>query len=381
MKSMQRTLSAIGATLIAVLSLTACGGQGGGSAGNEAGGLPKQLVWSTYGTGTATYADVAAVADSITANQGTSVRILTSDTAIGRMGPLKNKQAVMSRTGEEYIYSFEADYDFATEAWGPQDVRMVWAPVAPHGLLVKDSSRIKSFEDLKGAKVPRITANPSVNNKITAMLAYAGLTWDDVQPVDISYSDQPGGVKSGQLDVLYQQVYGASLYELESAFPVRWLSMDDESPEKVAAVKNVVKSVEIGEFTGAPGQAEGESQKGFLYTLPLIAYSETEESTVYETVKAIQDNYDKFKDTTATTKDWSVDAALTVPVEVPFHAGTVKFLKEQGAWSDEAETKNQELIERGEKLRAGWKEFVGSADKANLVEEWAAWKKANVPAS
>lgn len=373
---MRKTLRTVAAGLTVALGLTACGGQTGGN--EEADGLPSQLVWSTYGAGTATYADLAAVADSITNNQGTSVRILTSDTAIGRMGPLKNEQADMSRTGDEYIYSFEADYDFATEEWGPQDVQVVWAPIAPHGLLVKDSSQIQSYEDLRGAKVPRITANPSVNNKITAMLAYAGLTWDDVEPVEVAYGDQPNAVKSGQIDVLYQQVYGASLYELESAFPVRWLSMDDESPEKIEAVNEIAPSVEIGEFSGAPGQEEGESQKGFIYTLPLITYAETDESVVYETAKAIQDNYDDYKDTTATTKDWSIEAAFTSPTEVPYHPGTVKFLEENGAWSDEAETKNQELIERGEKLRSGWEEFIETADKGNLAEEWADWKQQNV---
>lgn len=374
---MRKTVSTIALGLVAALGLSACGPTGGSG---ETEGMPQQLVWSTYGTGTSTYADVAAVSDAITSNTETTVRVITSDTAIGRMGPLRQGQADMARTGNEYIYAFEADYDFASEDWGPQDVQMVWAPVAPHGLMVKASSKIKSYEDLKGAKFPRITANPSVNNSLTAMLAYGGLTWDDVQPVDIAYGDQPDAVKSGQLDVLFQQVYGASLYELESAFPVRWLSMDDESPEKAEAVEEIAPYAEIGEFTGAPGQEKGESASGLIYTLPLITYGETSESAVYETAKAIQDNYGKFKDTTATTENWGLKQVNTVPTKVPFHPGTVKFLKENNAWSDEAAEKNKELIERGEKLRAGWDDFIDSADGDNLTEEWASWKKENLGA-
>ncbi|WP_104128293.1 TAXI family TRAP transporter solute-binding subunit [Cryobacterium sp. Y57] len=372
---MRKMLRTVALGLAVGLSLTACASAGGGE---EADGMPQQLVWTTYGLGTSTYADVAAVSEAITRSTSHTARIITADTAIGRMGPLKQGKANMARTGNEYIYAFEADYEFASEEWGPQDVRLAWAPVAPHGLMVRDSSEIKSYEDLKGAKFPRITANPSVNNSLTAMLAYGGLTWDDVEPVEISYSEQTDAVKSGQLDVLFQQAYGASLYELESAFPVRWLSMDDDSPEKVAAVKENAPYAEIGDFAGAAGQKEGESARGLIYTLPLITYADASESGVYETAQAIHDNYDKFKDATATTENWGLEQANTVPTTVPFHAGTVKFLKENNAWSDEAAQKNEALIERGEKLRSGWEGFIDSAHKDNLAEEWSTWKKANL---
>lgn len=374
---MRKMLRTVALGLAVGLSLTACAPASGGGS-EEAEGMPQQLVWSTYGLGTSTYADVAAVSEAITSSTGRTARIITADTAIGRLGPLKEGKADMARTGNEYIYAFEADYEFASEEWGPQDLQLVWAPVAPHGLMVRDSSEIKTYDDLRGASFPHITANPSVNSSLTAMLAYGGLTWDDVEQVEISYSEQADAVKSGQLDVLFQQVYGASLYELESAFPVRWLSMDDDSPEKVAAVADNAPYAAIGDFTGAAGQADGESARGLVYTLPLITYADASESAVYETAKAIQDNYEKFKDSTATTENWGLEQANTVPTKVPFHAGTVKFLKENNAWSDEADTKNKELIERGEKLRSGWEDFIGSADKANLADEWATWKETNL---
>ncbi|MDJ0350751.1 TAXI family TRAP transporter solute-binding subunit [Cryobacterium sp. PH29-G1] len=372
---MRKMLRTVALGVAVGLSLTACAATGESEVVE---GLPQQLVWSTYGLGTSTYADVAAVTGAITSGTDHTARIITADTAIGRLGPLKQGKSDMARTGNEYIYAFEADFEFASEDWGPQDLQLVWAPVAPHGLMVRDSSEIKSYDDLRGVSFPHITANPSVNNSLTAMLAYGGLTWDDVEPVEISYSEQADAVKSGQLDVLFQQVYGASLYELESAFPVRWLSMDDDSPKRVAAVAESAPYAAIGDFTGAAGQEDGESARGLIYTLPLVTYAGASESSVYETAKAIQDNYDEFKDSTATTQNWSLELANTVPTKVPFHAGTVKFLKENNAWSDEADKKNKELIERGEKLRAGWEDFIGSADKTNLAEEWATWKETNL---
>lgn len=371
---MRKSTFRVGLATLSAAVLAACSGT------QATEGMPSQIVWSTYGTDTSTYADVAAVSDAITKKEGTNVRVITSDTAVGRLTPLFEEQAQLARTGDDYIFSFEADYDFATEDWGPQDTRVVWAPIAPHGLMVKGDSDIKTFEDLRGKNFPRVTANPSVNNKLEAFLAYGGLTWDDVNVVEVSYSDQPDALKAGKIDVLFQQVYGASLYELETAMPVRWLDMQDQSPEKVETVKEIAPSVEIGEFTGAPGQDKGESTHGLLYTVPVIATAETDESTVYQMTKAIAENYEAYKDSTATTDAWSLDKVETEPKQVPFHPGAIKYLKENDVWSQEAQRRQDDLLERGKQLDQEWKKFLnsGKAGSGNVHIAWNEWKNQHV---
>lgn len=365
----KRTLKATGVAAAAAL-LAACG--------SGAGGNTSQVVITTYGTGTATYADMAAVANALTKTDGTKTRIITSDTAIGRMTPLKQGQAQFARTGDEYIFAFNGEYEFATKEWGPQDVRVEWAPTAPHSWMVKDNSPITTAADLRGKKVPRITANPSVNNKTETMLATAGLTWDDVDAVDIGYSEQPDGLKAGKLDVLFQQVYGSSLFELESSTPVRWLEFDAEDPKVVDAVEKGSPSVEFKEFTEAPGQKDGKPDVGFQYAVPLITYAKTDEAVAYKLAKGIVNSYDDYKDSTSTTGQWSIDASVIIPKQVPFHDGLIKLLEEQNKWTPEAQARQDELLARGEKLRQGWKEVSGSASDAELASEWAAWKQQNL---
>lgn len=369
---MRTALTRLGAAAAAV-ALTASGCSAPDAIGEN--GLPRQLVWSTYGTGTSTYADVAAVANAITTDLGTPMRVITSDTAIGRLAPLREGPAQFARTGDEYIFSFEGDEDFTTERWGPQDVRVAWAPVAPHGLMVRDDSDIETFEDLRGSNFPHVTANPSVNNKLEAFLAYGGLTTDDVNLIEVSYGDQPGALQSGQLDVLFQQVYGSSLYELEAAFDVRWLSMDDDSPEAVERLLDVAPSVEIGEFGGAPGQEEGETDLAMSYAVPVVTYADTDADTVYRTIRAIVDTYEGYAETTATTPEWSVEEVLRAPKQVPFHEGLVQFLEEEGLWTEEAERLNEELLARGEALRELWPQALEADDPRDV---WADLK-ADVP--
>ena len=364
---MSRTTHAAGALAASAVLLAGCATPNAIGAN----GLPEQMVWSTYGTGTSTYADVAAVSGAITTNEGTPVRVITSDTAIGRMAPLKEGPAQFSRTGDEYIFSFEGTHEFTSERWGPQDVQVVWAPVSPHSLLVKEDSGIDTFEDLRGKKFPDVIANPSVNEKLDGFLAYGGLTRDDVEEVPVAYGDQTAALEAGALDVQFQQVYGASLYELDATTPVKWLDMDDTDPERIAAVNEVVPSVEIGEFSGAAGQEEGESTNGMLYTVPIVTYADTDPDVVYSLIRAIVDGYEQYADVTPTTAAWAGDRVLHGPKQVPFHEGLVRFLTEEGYWTEEAEQVNEDLIERGETLREQWPDVLADTDPDDLAEVWS----------
>ncbi len=341
-------------------------------------GRLTMAVISTYGTGTSTYADVAAVANSITDESGIRTRIMTSDTAIGRMTPLRSGLATFSRTGDEYIFSFEATNEFLSPEWGPQAIRVVWAPVAPHGLLVRQDSGIQTLADLAGRKVPDVTANPSVNGKIEMALQGAGLSFDDVELVPISYGEQAEGLKAGKLDVLFQQVYGSSLYELESSTPVQWIKMDAGDQTLLTAIQQINPSLTLGPFTGGAGQAEGQTDIGFIYAIPIVTYEKTDDKTVSEFAQAIVDAYPRYQNATKTTPDWSAETAVTTPQQVPFHDGTIAVLKKLDLWSDEAQAKQDELLEREKKLNAGWKEVTAKASGDELSEAWLTWKDENL---
>jgi TRAP transporter TAXI family solute receptor len=217
MKTQNARLAALAA--VSLLGLSGCtAAQGDEPAGP--GELPRQLVWSTYNVGTGTYNDLAAIANTLTAEEGVQVRLMTADTGIGRLAPLVNGTVDYSRAGDEYYYAFEGMYEYASPEWGPQDIRMVWAPPGNYGLLVREDSGIDSFEELEGKRFPKLTANTSINNKMEAFLNYGGLTWDDVEPVPLAYGEQIAALESGQIDALYQNVVGSNIEELASSTDV-----------------------------------------------------------------------------------------------------------------------------------------------------------------
>jgi TRAP transporter TAXI family solute receptor len=371
MRTTKSRIAALGAA--AVLGLTGCGAASGDEPAGP-NGLPQQLVWSTYNVGTGTYNDLAAIANTLTSQEGVQLRLMTADTGIGRLAPLVNGTADYSRAGDEYYYAFEGDYEYASKEWGPQDIRMVWAPPGNYGLLVREDSGIDSFEDLKGKRFPELTANTSINNKMEGFLNYGGLTGDDVQKVPISYGEQIAGLETGQIDAMYQNVVGSNIDQLAATTDVKWLGFDDPDPARYETWDELMPMVTVGEVTDAAGVEEGESARVLEYTIPLTTLGSRDADEVYHLVKAMVENYEHYEGTTPDTKQFDFDAVLKEPLVVPFHEGTVRYFEERGVWNEELGRKNDALVERGERLREAWPGVVGSSSAEDLERNWTDWK-------
>ncbi len=350
--------------------------------GEATAGLPKQMTWSTYDVGSSGYADIAAVANALTSTYGTQIRLLPSGTGVGRMMPLKDGTASFGRLGDESYFAFEGEYEFGAPGWGPQDMRIVWPVKTFLGLAVRADSDIQTPADLKGKKVPWVTANPSIYKKVEAALAFAGLTWDDVQRVDVpSYAAQADALKNGQIDAAFMINTAAAMYEVDSSVGIRWIDMPASDTEGWQRFQAVTPWVTPGQDSRGAGLKEGETKDFMSYVYPMAAYASVDADTVYELVKAIVETYDQYKDATPALVDWAEDNIELMPAGVPYHEGLVRYLKEKGLWTDEAEAKNNELIERSKKLKEAWEEFVNQAQgigEQEFADKWLEWKQQHV---
>ncbi|NDO78645.1 TAXI family TRAP transporter solute-binding subunit [Kocuria indica] len=370
----RRSLLAAAASLPVIGGLTACAG------GPRATDRTHQLVWSTYGVGTGTYNDLAAVANTLTQRTGRQIRLMTSDTGIGRLAPLINGTAQYSRTGDEYYYAFEGNDEYASEQWGPQPLRLVWTPPGNYGVLVRKDSGIEKVADLKGKKYPKLIASTSINRKLEAILNYGGLTGDDVEHVDISYSAQIEGLKTGQIDALYQNVVGANVSELASQYPVRWLDLGGNDPSRYKTWEELAPMVKPGEFTQGAGLAKGESAVNMQYTIPLVAMAERPADDVTRLVEALDENFQYYKDTTPDAHRFATDQIQLTPLVIPFHDAAVEFLTRKNRWSRELQTRQDALLERERLMTEAWPDFWKSqSDEKAARKAWVEWKKSNLP--
>lgn len=340
-------------------------------------GLPRTTVWTGYPVGTSNYAEQAAVAEALIDQRGSQVRMIGSDTAMGRMTPLRTGQAQVARLSDEAFYAFEGKHEFIGSDWGPQDLRTIWTPPTTVTVAVNADSGITSLKDLKGKRIPWLSANPSTQEKIQGILAYAGLTTDDIVKTPTQYSAQPKMLASGGLDMAIFGAQSAAITETNMTRKVIWVDFDGDD----AALKRLQEyapSVQLTEFESQIGM-EGKAKRGPTYSIQMTSYAQYSVEEVYETVKAFDELYGSYKDSTATTKDWGIDNIDWMPIVLPHHDGLVKYLKEKGIWTPAHEERNQLLVERGEKLREGWKEVLEETPPDQLSEVWEAWKKENAP--
>ncbi|MEW1964855.1 TAXI family TRAP transporter solute-binding subunit [Micrococcus sp. NPDC078436] len=340
----------------------------------------QQSVWSTYGVGTGTYNDLAAVANTLTQVNGRQVRLMTSSTGMGRMAPLINGTADLARSGDEYFYAFEGDDEFCSSQWGPQPIRQVWSPRGNYGVLVRKDSGIETVEDLRGRNYPNLVGATSINRKLEAFLNYGGLTRADTNLVNVSYAGQVEALKTGQINALYQNVVGSNIEELASQYPVRWLDLSSDDPSRFASWKRLAPIARPGRFTDGAGLAEGESAVNMQYSIPLATVAARPADEVTTLVTQIHENFDKYRTATQDAKMFALDKIMFTPMVVPFHEGAIAFFKDKGVWTPHLQRRHEALLDREGRLKEAWPVFLEAHDEVEkAAQQWFDWKQENLP--
>ncbi len=354
--------------------------------------LPRSMVWSAYDLGSSGYAEATGIANALKQNYGTRVRIVPAGTSIGRMLPMVTGKVKYGFLANEVFFAAEGTYDFATEQWGPQDLRIVTGRVASVGFSVAGDVGVKEVSDLRGKRVGYVKGNPSVNVKNDAYLAFGGLTRDDVEPVWFgSYSAMKTALLADQLDAFGSVTTAANVREIEAS--PRGLVWPPFPPENKEGWKNVTKVVSFAApYKETLGAGISEENPVWLvgYRYPMITVYQKAVTTdeVYNLIKAIDLSYDDFKNTTSTSFNWELEKAARPPYDAPTHEGTIRYLKEKELWRDEDQAWNDErlarlntLLEAWETAQADFHDYrAAEAEKGNKIDadkEWPAfWEKA-----
>lgn len=345
-----------------------------------ASGLPAISVWTTYPTGTGTYNDLASLANMVSANGGTRVRLMTDNTGIGRLGPVINGTAQYSRVGDEYYYAFEGNDEYTSEAWGPKSVRMVWTPPGNYGILTRRDSGITQVSDIRGKRYPRLISSTAMNRKLEAALAVGGLSIDDVEMVDIAYSEQAEAMKTGHLDVMYQNVVGGTIEELNSQYPIRWLDLSGGTPEQYQVWTDTIPMTIPAAFEDGVGMEPGESCVNMRYSLPFTTMADRPKEEVKAIIGLIRDNIDNHLNDTPDMDKFTPEHVMLVPMSIPFHEGSVEFFQEIGRWTPELQRRQDALLEREKAMQKQWPIFwKDNADNDDVRELWVEWKRQHLP--
>ncbi|MEX0590538.1 MAG: TAXI family TRAP transporter solute-binding subunit, partial [Xanthobacteraceae bacterium] len=205
-------------------------------------------------------------------------------------------------------------------------------------------------------------------------LAFADLTWNDVQKVEFGgFGAAMNGLVSNQVDAAFASSISGPLFKLASSprglqYPVMSHS-DTESWKrlnKVAPFFVPVKGAEGAELS------KDKTVENASYPYPvLMTMQGTDPDLVYNMTKAMVELFDEYKDGAPGNSGWSLQRQIFAWA-IPMHDAAIKYFKERGVWTATHQKHNDALIKRQEVLAAAWKAYVSSApaDDKEFANGW-----------
>ncbi|MDH3714603.1 MAG: TAXI family TRAP transporter solute-binding subunit [Gammaproteobacteria bacterium] len=204
------------------------------------------------------------------------------------------------------------------------------------GIFVRKDSDIKTIADLRGKPmVAGYTAQKTILPQLDAHYATAGMTRDDVKPVQVaSVVAGANAFMSGE-SVGFIFAHGAGKVREADAKVggLRALPIDN-TPENLALVRKHWPAgyfIKIKPGRGAPGVLE----EGWFVAYAQLVFTNkgVADDTVYKMAKILHDNQKGMADVFGAFRGFKPKAHMvgdTSPAE--YHPGAVKFYQEAGLW-------------------------------------------------
>lgn len=226
------------------------------------------------------------------------------------------------------------------------DVRLVMrgAPLMV-SLLVRKDSPYKTIHDLKGKRMTgEYPAHLAVWLNMSAFLASAGMTWNDVQVVAVpAVNEGVDALVQGRADVSMHALNSAKVREADAAVGVRHISMDC-SPQGAERFKKAVPGYNVRRIKAGGAAAVVEETCVNAYDIYLLSHKKATEQAITSFLKAIWDNVDKLPPFHPVFKEWTRERAASPEVTIPYHPAAIQFYKERGVWTAQMDEVQQKLL-------------------------------------
>jgi TRAP transporter TAXI family solute receptor len=324
--------------------------------------LPPTVTLTAYDTGSSGFNIAVGIGKAIKDKQGSDVRVLPAGNDVARLQPLKGGRAQASAMGIGVYFAQEGVFEFAVREWGPQPLGLMLASSACNAIslgVAKDTG-VKQIGDLKGKRVGMVVGSPALNQNAFAVLAFGGVTRNDVKLVEFSsYGAMWKGMVNNEVDAAIASTISGQAKEAEAS--PRGLVYP---PTPAADKAGWARLHKFGPYY-APHKATcgvGASAQSPLelpnYPYPIfVAYASQSADFVHGFTKAMIVDYAAYKDSAPGADGFELSRQNFAWV-LPLHAGAVRAVKEAGAWKPEHESHQQMLLERQGVLASAWSAYL-----------------------
>ena len=339
--------------------------------------LPETLAWTAYDVGSGGYNQAVAIGNALKNKLNVNLRVLPGKNDISRTLPVREGKVQFSANGVGGAYlAQEAVFEFGAKEWGPQAIRSLVLNNSDALLTIvtaKDAN-IKTMADLKGKRVAWVVGAPSLNQNITALLAFANLTWKDVTRVDFpGFGQAMDGIIANQVDAAFSSTISGQAYKI-AASPRGIQYPTVPHADKAGWVRLNKTAPFFIPFKGTEGAdlSKDKPVEAAAYPYPiLMAYDSQPAELVYNMTRAMVELFADYKDGAPGNNGWALDRQRFDWV-VPVHDGAIRYFKEIGKWNDKLQKHNDGLVKRQQVLAQAWAATVKSApaDDAGFARAW-----------
>jgi len=304
-------------------------GAGGASAAEE-----KYVTIGTGGQTGVYYVVGQSICKLVNRGQGThGIKCTAPSTG----GSVANLNAI--RAGEQDMGVAQSDQQYKAlkgegdfEAAGPfTELRAVFA-VHPESFTVvaRKDSGIKSFDDLKGKRVN--IGNPGSGQRATMDAVMKAKGWDTGTfqlASELKAAEQAQALCDNKIDAMVYVVGHPNGSIQEAASSCEAVVV----PVTGAEVDTLVKTYPYYAVSTIPGgmyPGSDKDVKTFGVTATFVSSTKAPEDTIYVVVKAVFDNFKRFKKLHPAFANLKAANMLKDGLSAPLHDGAVKYYKEKG---------------------------------------------------
>ncbi|MBQ8585577.1 MAG: TAXI family TRAP transporter solute-binding subunit [Butyricicoccus sp.] len=317
---MKKFLAAVAAFALIATSLVGCGG------GSSAEG-PQSLTLATGGDSGTYYAVGGVLGTTLSPKlEKSTVAAVTSGASKANIQMIDMEEAQLAIVQNDVMtYAINGTDLFEGEKYDSfSAVASVYAETCQ--IVAVDS--ITSVEDLKGKTVSVGDAGSGTEFNARQILEAYGITFDDINVVNLGFGDSANAIKDGKIDAAFVTAGHptTAVVELCTTVDINVLPIDDAHAQTLISAYPYYTQVTI---PGGTYSSVEEDVTTVAVMATLIASNELSEDVVYELLKAMDENLDSLRSGHAKFEEFSIESAAN-GVSIDFHPGAQKYLEEKG---------------------------------------------------
>ena len=200
----------------------------------------------------------------------------------------------------------------------------------PFTVIARADAGIESFDDLKGKRVN--VGNPGSGQLATMQVVLDAKGWsmdDFALASELKPAEQAAALGDNKVDAIVYTVGhpNGSIQEAVSTVDAKLVPVEGEAIDKLVADNPFYAYATIpgGMYKGTDNDV-----KTFGVKATFVTSADVDDEVVYEVVKAVFDNFDRFKKLHPAFENLKEEDMIKDGLSAPLHDGAVKYYKERG---------------------------------------------------